>query len=79
LFAFVGLVAKARPVRWLVRRIVGDPVTAWLRAQTLYVVEASIAPLHEQLKPNGGHSLRDRVDIVEALLREQGPGDGSAT
>lgn len=64
----VGLVTRAKPVRWFFRKLVGDPVTAWHRAQTLYVVEAAVAPIHEQLKPNGGQSVRDRVDILEAKL-----------
>lgn len=61
----VGLVTRAKPVRWLFRKVVGDPVTEWHRAQTLYVVEAAVAPIHEQLKPNGGQSVRDRVDLIE--------------
>lgn len=60
-----GLVTRAKPVRWVFRKLVGDPVTAWHRAQTLYVVEAAVAPIHEQLKPNGGQSVRDRVDTLE--------------
>lgn len=63
-----GVLTKARPVRWVFRKLVSDPVTEWHRAQTLYVVEAAIAPIHEQLKPNGGQSVRDRVDILEGKL-----------
>lgn len=61
----LGLITKAKPVRWTFRRLIGEPVTAWHRAQTLYVVEAAVAPIHEQLKPNGGQSVRDRVDLIE--------------
>lgn len=77
-FVLAGLLTRAKPVRWVFRKLVGDPLTAWHRAQTLYVVEAAIAPIHEQLKPNGGQSLRDRVDIVERLVRQQGIGDDVA-
>lgn len=83
LAAFVvllSLLTKARPVRWFFRRIVGEPVTSWHRAQTLYVVEGAVAPIYEQLKPiheqlqaNG-----DRVDVVERLVRQQGIGDDIA-
>lgn len=72
-----GVLTKARPVRWVFRKLVGDPVTEWHRAQTLYVVESAVAPIYEQLKPiheqlqaNG-----DRVDVVERLVRQQGIGD----
>lgn len=75
MFVTVGLLTRAKPVRWVFRKLVGDPVTAWHRAQTLYVVEAAIAPINEQLKPNGGSTLRDRVDVVERLVRQQGIGD----
>jgi len=67
-----GLLTRAKPVRWFFRTTVGDPVTRWHRAQTLYVVEAAIAPIHEQLKPNGGQSVRDRIDLLERLVRSQG-------
>lgn len=78
----LSLLTKARPVRWFFRKIVGEPVTSWHRAQTLYVVESAVAPIYEQLKPiheqlqaNGGSTLRDRVDVVERLVRQQGIGD----
>ena len=64
----LSLIAKAKPVKWVFRKLVGDPLTSWHRAQTLYVVEAAVAPIHEQLKPNGGQSVRDRVDILEGKL-----------
>ena len=77
-----GVLTKARPVRWVFRKLVSDPVTEWHRAQTLYVVESAVAPIYEQLKPiheqlqaNGGSTLRDRVDVVERLVRQQGIGD----
>jgi len=63
-----GLLTRAKPVRWFFRTTVGDPVTRWHRAQTLYVVEAAIAPIHEQLKPNGGQSVRDRIDLLEGKV-----------
>ena len=74
----LSLIAKAKPIRWVFRRLVGDPLTLWHRTQTLYVVEAALAPINEQLKQNGCQSLRDRVDIVERLVRQQGIGDDIA-
>jgi hypothetical protein len=29
------------------------------------IVNEAVAPINEQLRPNGGHSLRDRVDRIE--------------
>ena len=77
-FVTVGLLTRAKPVRWVFRKLVGDPLSAWHRAQTLHVVEGALAPINEQLKQNGGQSLRDRVDIVERLVRQQGIGDNVA-
>ena len=78
----LSLITKARPVKWVFRRLVGEPITSWHRAQTLYVVEGAVAPIYEQLKPiheqlqaNGCSTLRDRVDVVERLVRQQGIGD----
>ena len=64
----LGLLTKAKPVRWVFRTLVGDPVTRWHRAHTLYVVEAAVAPIYEQLKPNSGQSVRDRIDLLEGKV-----------
>lgn len=63
--ALVTLVVRSRLVRWLWKRIVFEPITAWHRAQTDYVTEPKIAELRAQFVPNGGTSLRDRVNNLE--------------
>lgn len=32
------------------------------------IVAEQLAPIHEQLRPNGGKSLRDRVDRIETKV-----------
>lgn len=69
----VALMARSRPWRWLWRRLVADPVTTWFRAEVERAVEGCMAPLHEQMRPNGGTSLRDRVDAIEAKIDSWSP------
>lgn len=64
-FTLLAFVARAKPVRWVWRRLVAEPVTTWHRAQTLHVIEPMAAELRAQFVPNGGASLRDRVDRLE--------------
>lgn len=63
--ALLTLLTKAKPVRWVGRTLVGDPVTKWHRNQVSWVVEPSLAEIRDQLRVNGGKSLRDRVDAIE--------------
>jgi len=62
------LVARLKVTRWVWRRLVSEPLTAWHRAQVAHELEPRIAPLHERLSrieeefgPNGGKSFRDQV------------------
>lgn len=66
--ALLTLLTKARPVRWVGRTLVGDPVTRWHRNQVAWVVEPSLAEIRDQLRVNGGKSLRDRVDAIESKV-----------
>lgn len=51
------LVSKLRPVRWVYRRLVAEPLATWFREQ----VRHEVAPALEELRPNGGASFRDLV------------------
>lgn len=60
-----------RPVQWLWRRLVAEPVRGWFRAlvhdEVVPVVQASVAAEFKKLaEPNGGKSL---ADLAEALRR----------
>lgn len=62
-------VSRLRPIRWVWRRLVTEPMTAWLHATTAAAAEAVMAPLRDQVRaidhemhPNGGDGLRDQVD-----------------
>jgi hypothetical protein len=52
----VGVLAKTRPMRWLWRTLVTDPLSAWGRSVVGEVVDEKVA------LPNGGSSLRDHLD-----------------
>ena len=52
----------ARPVRWLYRRLLGEPVTTFFRNVVGEIVDEHVAPLKKELTPNGGSSLVDKVD-----------------
>lgn len=64
----VGLLTRAKPVRWVFRTMIGDPITKWHRNQVSWVVEPSLAEIRDQLRVNGGKSLRDRVDAIEGKV-----------
>jgi len=71
---FAGLVGRSRPMRWLWRTTVKDPLAGFFRAQVAHEVEPRIAEVAAQLRPNGGHSAFDRLaarlDSVERGQRK---------
>lgn len=64
----LSLVAKSRPCRWVWAKLVAQPLSGWLRAEITHVVEPMVAEVRAELKPNGGSSLRDRVDRIERIV-----------
>lgn len=84
----VALVAAGRtpPARWVWRLLVHQPTTEWLRSTVAEVirptdercarVEQRVAAIEHELHPNGGTSLRDRVDATaERVGAPPPPGD----
>lgn len=63
--AFVGLVSRTRPVKWIWRQLVTEPAGQVLddrvERAVLRVVEPRMAELRADLRPNGGQSLHDRL------------------
>lgn len=63
--AFVGLLSRARPVRFAWRQLIAEPVGRSLdnRVERVvtHVVEPRIAELRVELGPNGGASMHDRL------------------
>lgn len=57
----IGLLSRTRPVKWLYRHLVGEPVTEWGERVVSQVVETKIST------NNGGSSLKDKIDSVERL------------
>lgn len=60
LVAIIGavvLVTRLRPVKWLWRTLVSEPLSRWFRAQ----VREEVGPAVQELSPNGGESFRDLV------------------
>ncbi len=62
--AALGFVIRSRPSKWLWRRVVVEPITNWQRDQFAHVTEPALAEIRQQLRPNGGTSLRDRIDLL---------------
>lgn len=60
MIALVAGVSRLRPVRWLWRHLVTDPVAEWFRVQVREELE----------RTNGGSSLYDRVATIERRLEE---------
>ncbi len=55
-----------RPLRWLGRRIISDPMTGWVNHVVGSIVEGHLEPIRTQLYPNGGASLSDKVEKIGA-------------
>jgi len=69
--AFITLFGRSKPVRYTFRKLVGDPVSAWLKSTIkgeMTDVCVRLKAVEVELKPNGGKSLRDRVDWIATKL-----------
>lgn len=60
----VKVITGSGPARWLWRRLIIDPVHEALSS----VVRAEIRPYLDELKPNGGSSMNDRLGRMEAEM-----------
>jgi PAS domain S-box-containing protein len=54
----MGIIWRARPIRWMWAQLVTKPVTSWGTQVVTSVVETKVT------SPNGGSSLRDQVDTL---------------
>lgn len=73
IIVLMGLVARSRPVRFIFRRLVGEPVGTWaqhLVRSELVDVGTRITAIEYELRPNNGKSLRDRVDLIASKLEQ---------
>ncbi len=76
--ALVGIVAAVRtisalrPVRWMARTLIGDPIARAARRELDEWAERTIIPrlaaVEAQFANNGGSTLRDRVDATAAAV-----------
>jgi hypothetical protein len=62
--AALRLPVISRPIRWVWRRLVGEPVGHWFRALIREEVTTVLRPVMHELLPNSGSSLRDRVNVL---------------
>jgi hypothetical protein len=77
---FVVLVARLRPVRWLWRTLIADPIGDSFDRRTraivtdvvTVVVEEKVAPIREQFGTNGGSTLRDRINVIDERSQATG-------
>jgi hypothetical protein len=62
LIALVNKTGLSRPIKWLWKRLVGEPHTEYLKR----VFDEQLEPIKAELRTNGGSSLRDAVNRIEA-------------
>lgn len=86
--AVYRLPAVNRPLRWLGRTLIADPLTRLIHTALdgwasnpdgpIAAVGQRLAAVEAQLQPNGGSSLRDRVDATaQAVGAKADPKAGS--
>lgn len=76
--AVYRLPAVSRPLRWLGRTLIADPLTRLIHGALdgwaanpdgpIATVGQRLSAVEAQLQPNGGSSLRDRVDATACAV-----------
>lgn len=59
--------SRTPPVRWLGRRLIGEPMTEWLArtvAEQVAPVDERLSAIEHEMHPNDGGSMRDQVDVT---------------
>ena len=76
----LGVIAKSqiigRPIRWVWRKLVTEPVAAWFRSlvhsEVVPVVTVAVEEQFRKLaQPNGGSSLRDLANALDRIEGRQ--------
>lgn len=83
----LAAISRVPPIRWISHNVLGrtwwavvsEPLGLWFRshvreevAQCLVPITARIDEIEREFKPNGGDSLRDKVDQVAEAVRPPG-------
>jgi len=64
--AAVGALSRLKPVKWLWRHLVTDPLSLWFDDR----LDAKFAPIKVELSTNGGGSIKDAViEMRESIAR----------
>jgi hypothetical protein len=71
IIGFCALATRLRPVKWVFRHLVSDPVQGWFRSTVREEVDDAIAPIKAELMFNGGSSLKDQVTRLVKLAEKQ--------
>ena len=61
----LGVLSRLRPVKWLWRQLVKDPVSQWFRGELVAVVDEQLKPIRYQLETNDGSSIKDAIGRLE--------------
>lgn len=66
----LGVLSRLRPVKWLWRQLVKDPVSQWFRGELVAVVDEQLKPIRYQLetkiKDAIGRLERGQETLIEA-------------
>ena len=64
--AALGALSRLKPVKWMWRQIVADPLSTWFDDK----LDAKIDPIKAELSRNGGGSMKDAVvEMRESIAR----------
>lgn len=69
----LGVLSRLKPMKWLWRQNVKDPLSGWLREVVDERLEHKLQPIRYQLETNGGQSIKDaigRLEVGQATLLE---------
>jgi hypothetical protein len=67
----LGALFRWTPMRWFVRTLIGAPLSRWFRAEVAVVVEDALQPIKQELRWNGGHSIKDQVQYLTECEQER--------
>lgn len=61
----LGVLSRLKPVKWLWRKNIVDPLSGWLGATVDDRLEHKLRPIRYQLETNDGSSIKDAIGRLE--------------
>jgi hypothetical protein len=67
----LGALFRWTPLRWVMRTLIGTPLSRWFRGEVAVVVEEALKPIKTELSFNSGRTIKDQVQYLTTCEQDR--------